>query len=147
VSKQKWFHSYVEDCLRKTWGRTTLEPDSDGDYAFRHGTACGYVRVQAGPPRLVRVFAYAAIETPRSAKLLTELNDIDGRCCAVSVSWYHGAVLVEHVLLAEGVKPKTLRVACKSVGGVADDIGAMIAAVYGGKTPFTADDAEMPRAS
>lgn len=146
MSKQKWFHSYVEECLREIWKPRAPEPDSDGDYVFRRGTACGYVRSEAGPPRLVRVFAYAAIEVPRSAKLLTELNDIDGRCRAVSVSWHHGAVIVEHVILAKGVKPKTLHIACKSVGGVAEDIGAMIATVYGGRTPFAADDAEMPRA-
>jgi hypothetical protein len=96
-----------------------------------------------GTPDLVRVFAFAAVGTPRNAKLLTELNDINGRCRTASVSWAGGLVIVEQVLDAKAVKRSTLRQAFVAVGCVADDIGTMIATVFGGRTPFAQGEAEI----
>jgi hypothetical protein len=53
-------------------------------------------------------------------------------------------VVVEQALHADGVDRETLSQACSAVGSVADDIGAMVAAVHGGTTPFPV---EAPEAS
>jgi hypothetical protein len=135
--------SHVERCLQDIWDVCRVQKDSDEDYPFSHGTAVCFVRVERGEPVIVRVWALAVIGTERTGKLLKELNDIDSRCRTVSVGWQGGSVVVEQVLHSAGVSRKTLRQACDTVGSVADDIGAMIAAVYGGNTPFDSDEAEL----
>jgi hypothetical protein len=47
-------------------------------------------------------------------------------------------VLVEHTLHPTAVNPASLAHSCQSVGTVAADIGGLVAAVYGGRTPFSA---------
>jgi Putative bacterial sensory transduction regulator len=134
--------SHVERCLQDIWDQCRVHKDHDGDYPFSNGTSMCFVRVERGDPVVVRVFAYAVVGVRRSAKLLAELNDINNRCRLVSVGWHGDAVLVDHVMQAKAVSRATLREACSSVGVVADDIGSMIAAVYGGGTPIDADEAE-----
>jgi hypothetical protein len=51
--------------------------DDDGDFPFRFKSAACYIRVEQDPPHLVRIFAVAASEVSRSAKLLTELNGVN----------------------------------------------------------------------
>jgi hypothetical protein len=133
--------SHVERCLQDIWDVCRVAKDPDGDYPFRHGTASCFVRLEDGDPQLVRVFALAAVGVKRSAKLLAELNDINARCRTASVSWHQGAVMVEQPLHIAAVRRTTLRQACEAVGSVANDIGVMIAAVYGAETPFTPEAA------
>jgi hypothetical protein len=143
VGDVKVLRSHVERCLQDIWELCRVTTDSDGDYPFAHGTACCYVRVEDGDPQVVRVYAHAVIGVRRSAKLLTEINDLNGRCRTASVSWSSGVVIVEQALHAKAVRRSTLRQACQAVGYVADDIGTMIATVYGGETPLGADDAQL----
>lgn len=143
MSKVKWLRSHVERCLQDIWDECRVEKDSDGDYPFRYGSTQGFVRIEPGQPDVVRVFAYASLDTPRSAKLLTELNDVASRCRTVSLRWRGGAVIVEQVLQANAVKRSTLRQAFQAVSFVADDIGTLIATVYGGATPYAPGDAEI----
>lgn len=143
MSKLKWFRAHVERCLQDIWGGEHVNTDDDGDYPFRYGTAGGFVRIEPGSPIVVRVFAFATVDTPRTSKLLTELNDVNGRSRTATVSWSCGRVVVEQVLHAKAVRRSTLGQALDAVSFVADDIGTMIATVFGGHTPFPADDAEI----
>ena len=131
--------SHVERCLQDLWEVCQVPTDCDGDYPFARGSATCFVRVERGDPQLVRVFGYAAVDLRRSAKLLAELNEISGRCRAVSVSWHAGAVIVEQVIHVNGVRRSTLTDACDSVASVANDIGTMLATVFSGRTPIEAD--------
>ena len=142
MGEMKLVRSHVERCLQEVWDVCRVKTDPDGDYPFSHGTAACFVRIERGDPILVRVFAYAVVGVNRSAKLLTELNDIAGRCRTVSLIWSDDAVIVSQVMHLKGLKRSTLAQACDAVGSVADDIGTMIAAVYGGSTPLGNDDAE-----
>jgi hypothetical protein len=143
MGEMKLARSHVERCLQDIWGVCRVKKDCDGDYPFTHGTAIGFVRIEPGDPVVVRVFAYAVTDVARSGKLLAELNDINGRCRTVSTSWSRDAVIVEQVMHLKGLRRSTLAQACGAVGSVANDIGSMVAAVYGGETPLGSDDAEV----
>lgn len=145
MSEEKWLRSHVERLLQDVWDVCRVRTDSDGDYPFRFGTASGYVRVEPGKPHMVRVFAFATVDTPRTAKLLTELNDINASCRTASVFWSGGAVIVQQAVLATALKRSTLRQAFEAVGSVADDIGSTISAVFGGRTPFEPGETEVSR--
>ena len=78
----------------------------------------------------------------RSLKLLSELNDINARARCVNVYWNGDSVIAEQTIHADGLTKKTLGQACLAVGGVSDDIGMLLAAMFGGETPFPALDTE-----
>jgi hypothetical protein len=52
-------------------------------------------------------------------------------------------VTVEQALQLKSLTRSSLSEAVESVGKVANDIGALVAAVYGGTTPFQPGDAEV----
>jgi hypothetical protein len=138
-TKARWLRSHIERLLQEEWDSCRVSADGDGDYPFRTGTAACWVQVLDYPRPMVRVLAQAAIDIPRSAKLLAELNDIQNRAMTATVRWSDGAVLVSQTLSPHGLNRKTLRQALQAVGGVADDIGLLLAGMFAGATPFTAE--------
>lgn len=132
----KWITAHVELCLQDVWNCHRVEQDADGDFPYRCETAAGYVRVEGGRVPLVRVFAVAAHGVPRSAKLLTELNQVNASSRSAHVYWQDGTVYVEEAMPASSAERHSLTHACRSVGKVADDIGSLVAAVFGGSTPY-----------
>ncbi|OBK28864.1 hypothetical protein EHH44_10260 [Mycolicibacter terrae] len=127
--------SHVERCLQDLWDKPDVCPDSDGDYPYKSGSASCWIGIDPGDPPLVRATACAAVEVKKSGKLLTELNELNARCRTTRVYWYGGSVMVEQSMLAHTVDRRSLAQAGQSVAAVANDIGPMIATVFGGHTP------------
>ena len=132
--------SHVERCLQDIWDVHDLVIDDDGDYPYRHGTAMCWVSPFAGPVPGVRVFAHAAQQLKPSAKLLREVNDLNVRSVWARVAFQSGVVRVSAELHWAAVDRLALEQAARAVGEVADDIGALLATVYGGHTPFPAEE-------
>lgn len=142
MSEMVWVRSHVERLLQDEWNVCRVEADPDGDYPFRHGTAVCWVRlIDAGEP-LVRVFAHAACGLRRSAKLLTELNEIQNRALSASVMLTGGCVVITQTVSAYELSRAVLGQAMAAVGGLADEVGVLIAGVFGGTTPFPAEVTE-----
>lgn len=137
-----WLRSHVERCLEDHWGVHPLVVDGDGDYPFRWGTARCYVSIVVGDPHLIRVWAFAARVPRRSLKLLSELNEINQRAMTAHVYWTGNSVIAEQTIHADSLTKETLGQACLAVGETADDIGMLLAAMFGGETPFAAMDTE-----
>lgn len=131
-----WFRAYVEQTLAEGWEQCRVVPDDDGDYRYRHGTASCYVRVEAGPPMMVRIVAVAAVGVKRTAKLLIEVNELNAHARSVTSYWCADAVFVDRSIDANAVSTETLLRACAEVGRAADDVGTLVAAFFGGQTPF-----------
>jgi hypothetical protein len=132
-----WFRAYVDSLLREVWDGQA-DTDDDGDWPFRHGSAAGWVSVRPWPYLRVEVFAHAARDVKQSARLLRELNEanwflVDGR-----VYWRDGFVVAETSIEAERVDRDSLIRACLAVGGAADELGTLLAAMFDGQTPFPA---------
>lgn len=127
--------------MREIWDDAPVHYDDDGDIPFRAGTAAVWVSMRFEEPRL-RVFAHAAYGVKPTTALLRELNDVCGRSIFAKVYVRNGVVMVESVVPAEGVNTRTLKMAVDSVASVANDLGVMIATVFGGATPFE-DEANM----
>lgn len=127
--------SHVERCLQDLWDKPDVHPDNDGDYPYKSGSASCWIGIDPGDPPLVKATACAAVAVKKSGKLLTELNELNARCRTTRVYWYSGSVLVEQSMLAHTVDRQSLSQAGQSVAAVANDIGPMIAAVFGGHTP------------
>lgn len=128
--------SHVERCLQDLWDVHHVQPDCDGDYPYRSGTAACWISLDAHEPPIVKAVACAAVGVKKTSKLLGELNEINMRCRTAHVFWSGGSVIVEQSMLAHAVDRRALAQAGQSVAGVANDIGSMIAAVFGGQTPL-----------
>ncbi len=132
--------SHVERCLQDIWDEPELITDQDGDYPFRSGSAACWVSLFDSPEPGVRVFAHAALGLHPSAKLTREVNDLNDKAMWVKVTQHGGLVLVSAVLHWSAVDRIGLELAVRQVGAVADDIGVLLAGVYGGHTPYPADE-------
>lgn len=133
--------SHVERCLQDLWSVERVLPDADGDYCYGSGTAACFIGIDAAEPVVVKAVACAAVEVKGTAKLLEELNEVNARCSMAHVYWSNGAVLVKQTLFADAVDRGSLAHAGQSVAHIANDLGPMIAAVFGGRTPLEGDSA------
>jgi len=131
--------SHVEQALLSIWEQTELVVDDDGDYPFRSQTAACWVRVVGGEQPAVRVFAQAACGVPSTKKVLAEIGELNSRSRWAKISWCHGVVVVDEQIHWLSVDRPAIERAIESVMVVSDDIGTMIATVYGGETPFPHD--------
>lgn len=139
MSERVWITSHVERLLAEEWELCRLTPDPDGDFFYRSGTAACWVSVMNTAPIMVRVFAHAATGLKASLKLFHELNDIERRALSVSVVLEHDTVVVSQTISPIMLTAPVLAQALTAVGGVADDIGLLLAGVFGGSTPFPAE--------
>jgi hypothetical protein len=128
----------LEAVLRELWMCDELPADDDGDIPFRFGSAACWLSVVATRPVMVRVFAHAAYDLEATPELLGELNDIQLATLSATVSWCDGTVLVSQTLSPHGLNRRTLRQAMRAVGGVANDIGPLLAGLFDGQTPYPA---------
>lgn len=131
----EWFRAYVESLLREVWDGDVVE-DGDGDWPFRHGTAACWVAARPYPSWRVEVFAHVAFEVKQSARLLRELNEMNGLLVHGRVYWRDGVVVAATGIQAEHVDEESLIEACAAIGAMADDLGALLAAMFDGRTPF-----------
>jgi hypothetical protein len=134
--------SHVERCLQDIWQVCRVSVDDDGDYPFRAGVAACWVRVDSQAPVLVRVFGHAVVGVKRSAGLLRELNDVNSRARTTSAVWDDGVVRVSTMVHPEALGRGSLRHALDAVATVSNDLGPMLASVYGGSTPFQPEEVE-----
>jgi hypothetical protein len=131
--------SHVERALQDIWGVSDLVADDDGDYPFRTKTAACWVRVVGDEQPAVRVFGQAVCGVPESKKMFRELVDLNAASRWAKISWAHGVVVVDQSIHWLSVDRAAIERALDSVAIVSDDIGPMIAAFYGGETPFPVD--------
>ncbi|MDQ3627752.1 MAG: YbjN domain-containing protein [Actinomycetota bacterium] len=130
-----WLRAYVEKLLRESF-LEGVEADGDGDYPFRWGTAACWVRVDDRPFARVEVFAHVVHGVRPSARLLREVNDANRRVVGGRVYEWDGMVVAAQSIHAHGLQADTLAQACVGVGTVADDLGALLAAMFDGQTPY-----------
>ena len=134
--------SHVERCLQDIWKLCRVYTDDDGDYPFRAGTAACWVRVDAEATVLVRVFGHAVVDVKRSQGLLRELNDVNSRARTTSVAWDDGVVRVSTWVHPDALGRASLRHALHAVAIASNDLGPVLAGVFGGSTPFEPQEAE-----
>jgi hypothetical protein len=135
MTELMWVRSHVEQLLQRERDTCRVAVDRDGDFPFRCGTAAGWVAVLDGQPIVVRVTAHAVYGVKSSAKLLRELNEINVRALTATVQLIDDIVVVQQTILPIGLTQPVLAQAVHAVGGVADNIGGLLAAMFDGSTP------------
>jgi hypothetical protein len=139
MTEAMWIRSHLERLLQDEWGRPNVCADAEGDYLVPPtGTAaCWISMVPIGDHHLIRIWAHAAVGLRKSMKLLNELNDIQLRCTSVALGLCaNGSVTVSQTISPLGLTPPTLMQSIAGVIAVAEDIGVLLTALFGGSTPF-----------
>ena len=139
MSELMWVRSHVRQLLADEWDLCRVVVDADGDIPFRRGSAACWVSVLDSTPIMIRVFAHAAYGVTSSARLLRRLNDVQRGSLSARVDYTQGIVLVTQTLSPVGLTGPVLAQATDAVGGLADEIGCLVAALHDGATPFDAE--------
>jgi hypothetical protein len=139
AGEHQWIRSHVERLLQEEWDACRVPQDDDGDYPFRAGTAACWVSVLRSEPAMVRVFAHAAFGLKPTLKLFRELNEIQRTALSVNVAFGSGVVMVSQTVSPLGLTGPVLAQAMSAVARTAEDIGTLLAAMFGGCTPFPAE--------
>lgn len=140
MNEMQWIRSHVERLLEDEWDCCRVHADDDGDYPFRSGTAMCWVSVMHSDPVMVRVFAHAAFGVKPGLKLYRELNDIQRGSLSAHLAYHDGVVMVSQTLSPFGLAREALAQAMAAVATTANEIGPLCAAMFGGSTPFPAED-------
>lgn len=119
--------SDAERLRQDEWNAGTLTVDSDGEYPFRCGTAAEWVRLLDSDPVMVRVSAHAATGLRPSVKLLAELNSVQCGTLTATGNLHAGVVVVSQTISPVALTRPVLGQALDAVGGIADDIGLLLA--------------------
>lgn len=138
MSESMWVRSHVRQLLQEHWDVCRVKTDGDGDHPFRQGTAMGWVSVLPTSPPMVRVWAHAALQVRPTAKLFRWLNQAQRSALSARAEVDGDLVVVSQTICAEGLTLPVLAQAISAVGGMADEIGPVIAALFDGVTPFPA---------
>ena len=81
---------------------------------------------------------HAAYGLKPTAKLLRELNEIQGRSLSAAIYLSDDVVMVAQTMNVIGLTRPVLAQALAAVRSLADDIGFLLAGMYGGQTPLSA---------
>jgi hypothetical protein len=135
-TERQWFLSHVRAAMSAILGEPA-ESDVDGDFPVQGETTRAWVRADASDLWGAQIFALAANGVSMYDGALREINEVNLHESAIKVSIdSDGMVWVMYRLLADAVTEDNLRAAIGRVIGVADRIGPLVTAVYGGETPI-----------
>lgn len=123
----------VESLLADLFGPDVLSRDGDGDYRLTVRDTPVFARLYNDHAPTLQVFAVVLADVPRSPDLLGELNDFNSRLAYARSFWVDEQVLVESDLVAATLDPEELIAAVTSVRNIANELGPMVAAIFGGR--------------
>lgn len=118
-------------------GQQVPEDLSATPAAIRSGTAVVYLRLVANDPPFVRIFSPLLRRLECSPKLLSELNELNGRLNFVRLFWRDESVIASYELMAETLDARELSNACDWVADAADYYDVRLREQFGGELAFT----------
>ena len=122
----------TEALVEGTFGPDALLRDADGDYPLPAAATPIFARLIPDDPIRLVVFAVVLADVGRDDELMGELNDHNSRLAFVRTFWIDGSVIVEADLIAATTDRDELVTAFERVRDAADELGPMLAALYGG---------------
>jgi hypothetical protein len=127
--------SHVKELARAAFELEEVVVDEDGDLPFSSGTAMYYASVVLGG-QVLRVWSRAVSGIQVNKAVLREIDEANRNVLFARVYTRGPNVFVEGSLPVESLRVKDLAFLCTEVGGTADRVGSMLAAVHGGRVAF-----------
>ena len=135
MSYEDMARSHVKELVREAFQLDEVVVDEDGDLPFPCGTAMLYVSLVA-EGRLLRVWSRAVGGLKINKPVLREINEANRSLVFARVSAGRSEVWIEGCLPVESLRVDDVGFLCSEVGGTADRLGSMLAAVHGGLVVF-----------
>lgn len=127
---ERLFRSHVENCLKSLWAQRELCTDARGDFPYERDGILSTIGVRG---RHVRVFAVAAADLRRTAKVLAEINEHNAASWWTRTYWHEGEVVVEVTMPWPLVEVGSLGFSIDEVTDAVARIGPLLTAVHGGR--------------
>jgi hypothetical protein len=118
------------------------EPDEDGDYAFRRGSAEVIVSLIEEEQPVVSVLSVLLRGVKKSQKLLEVLNELNGDYPFAKVYWREEGVVLRLDMLAESLDDPQMRMACGLVSRLADELDTLLKKKFRGGLAFKDESEE-----
>ena len=135
LSYEDMARSHVKELVREAFELDEVVVDSDGDLPFPCGTAMFYASVVRSG-RVLKVWSRAVAGIRVNKPVLREINDANAGLSFARIWANDSEVWVEACLPVETLRVRDVGMLCVEVGGTADKLGSMLAAVYGGRVAF-----------
>lgn len=113
-----------------------IEPDEDGDYCFRRGSAEIIVSLIEEEQPVLSVLSVLLRGVKKSQKLLEALNDTNADCPFAKVYWREEGVVLRLNLLAESLEDAQMRLACGIISRLADELDTTLKKRFHGGLAF-----------
>ena len=134
---------YMEKFLQEFLGSDEpIEPDDNGEYVFRNGSAGIVVSIQEGDEASVAVRSILVRDVKKSQRLLDALNEINATYRFVKAYWNDDVVVLQVDLLADSLDDEQMTMACSIVSSLADESDTSLKKKFGGKLAFKDDQTE-----
>jgi hypothetical protein len=128
-----YLEKFLQDYLESD---EPLEPDEDGDYAFRSGSAEVIVSLIEEEQSVVSILSVLLRGVKKSQEVLEALNDTNADCPFAKVYWREEGVVLRLDLLAESLDDAQLRMACGMVSRLADELDSSFKTKFHGGLAF-----------
>ena len=138
--KTEVLRPFLEKVLSEWSERKTVEPDDDGDYTFRRGSADICVRLIEGSPPVLRLFSILLSKVPASPKVFRVLNRVNSEVIFVRVFWMEQRVVASLEVSADSLDAASVRHACETMSVMADALDTKLKDEIGGKLSHPDED-------
>ena len=119
-----------------------LEPDEDGDYCFRRGSAEIIVSLIEEEQPVVSILSVLLRGVKKNQQLLEVLNETNADCPFAKVYWREEGVVLRLDLLAESLDDPQMRMACSLVSRLADELDTSFKKKFRGGLAFRDESEE-----
>jgi hypothetical protein len=134
--KSEVLRPFLEKALAE-WAETErVEPDHDGDYAFRAGSAKFFVRITKDDPPVLKFWSVLLEKVKASPRVFRVLNSVNSALTFARAYWHDDLVILSMEVPTESVDAEELGWACDLIGALADDLDTRLKEELGGKTAF-----------
>jgi hypothetical protein len=134
--KREVLRPFLEKALAEWAGCEQVEPDQDGDYGFRRGSAQFFVRLTNDDPPVLRFFSVLLKKVKPTPRVFRLLNSLNAALLFARVYWNDDSIILSMEMTTDEVDTAQVAQACEMIGHLADDLDTRLKKDVGGRTTF-----------
>ncbi len=134
--KQEVLRPFLEKALAQWAEVERVEPDGDGDYVFRRGSAEFFVRLTKDDPPVLKLWSVLLKKVKASPRVFRVLNSVNSVLTFARVFAKDDLVILSMEIPTDSVDSAEVAWACDVLGMLADDLDTRLKEELGGKTTY-----------
>jgi hypothetical protein len=134
--KSEVLRPFLEKSLADWARRDEIEPDPEGHYAFRRGSAQFFVTLTEDDPPVLRLWSVLLRKVKPSPKVFRLLNVLNAELLFVRLFWKDNSVVLNLELPTGNIDSSLVHRACDMMGVLADELDTKLKEDLGGRLAF-----------